>query len=306
MHIRIATRRSELALWQANHVARLLRASPGVTGVTLVPVTTQGDEALDRSLQALGGKGLFIKELEVAMQGGAADIAVHSMKDVPADLPEGFCIAAVLERGNPFDALVSRTGCTFDELAPGATIGSSSLRRLAQILSLRADLEVRPLRGNVNSRLARLDNGQFDAIVLACAGLQRLALGDRISERFGADRMLPASSQGVIGVECLAGRRDLREVLAVLEHGVTRQTTSAERAVARHLQAGCRSPLASYATVQDGELTLQALVASIDGRTILRRRASGPAADAETVGREVADRLREGGADSLLQAAESA
>jgi hydroxymethylbilane synthase len=306
MHIRIATRRSELALWQANHVAGLLRASPGVTEVTLVPMTTRGDEALDRSLQTLGGKGLFIKELEIAMQGGAADIAVHSMKDVPAELPGGFCIAAVLERGNPFDALVSRTGCTFDQLPPGATIGSSSLRRLAQLLSLRADLEVRPLRGNVNSRLARLDTGQFDAIVLACAGLQRLGLEDRISDRFSDDRMLPASSQGVIGVECLADRRDLGEVLAVLEHAATRQTTSAERAVARHLRADCRSPLASYAVVQDDELTLDALVASTDGRTILRRRASGSAAEPETLGREVADGLRQAGATRLLQAADPA
>lgn len=306
MNIRIATRKSELALWQARHVASLLAALPDVGRVTLVPLTTRGDEALDRSLQAIGGKGLFIKELEAALQNSEADIAVHSMKDVPAEIAEGFCIAAVLERANPFDALVSRTGRTIEALTPGAVVGSSSLRRQAQLLALRPDLEVRPLRGNVNSRLRKLDERQFDAIILACAGLQRLGLEDRISEQLGPDRMLPASSQGVIGIECLDAEGGLKERVASLEHATTRQTTAAERAVARHLQASCQSPLASYAFVKDGELTLEALVASADGRAILRQRATGSADDAEVLGREIARRLLEKGAAGLLREATSA
>ncbi|MGH8193787.1 MAG: hydroxymethylbilane synthase [Woeseiaceae bacterium] len=301
MDIRIATRKSELALWQARHVAGLLAALPDVGRVTLVPLTTRGDEALDRSLQAIGGKGLFIKELEAAMQNSGADIAVHSMKDVPAEIPGGFCIAAVLERANPFDALVSGSRRTIEALAPGAVVGSSSLRRQAQLLALRPDLLVRPLRGNVNSRLRKLDERRFDALILACAGLQRLGLEDRISEQLGTDRMLPASSQGVIGIECLDSESELKVTLAALEHATTRQTTAAERAVARHLQASCQSPLASYAFVKDGELTLEALVASADGRTILRQRATGSADDAETLGREVARRLLEQGAAGLLR-----
>ncbi len=300
MLIRIATRKSELALWQANHVAGKLRELASVDAVELVPLTTRGDRSLDRSLAEIGGKGLFIKELEMAMQDSAADIAVHSMKDVPAEMPRGFTIAAVLERGNPFDALVTVDGRGLDDLAHGAVIGSSSLRRQAQLKALRPDLVTQPLRGNVNTRLRKLDAGDFDAIVLACAGLERLGLGERIGERFTAERLLPANAQGVIGIECLESRTGLRDLLAALDHAPTRQTTLAERAVARHLQASCEAPLASFAVVDNGALSLRALVAAEDGRTILRAHAAGDPNAAEALGREVADALLAQGAAGLL------
>lgn len=300
MRIRIATRKSQLALWQAEYVAAELRQLPDVEGVDLVPMTTRGDEVLDRSLQAIGGKGLFIKELEIAMQDGDADIAVHSMKDVPADMPEGFCIAALMQRATPFDALLTRDGSGFDDLPHAAKIGSSSLRRQAQLKALRSDLEVIPLRGNVNTRLAKLGAGDYDAIVLACAGLERLGLEASISERFDPERMLPAAAQGVIGIECLEDRSGLRSLLAQLEHGDTRHTTLAERAVARRLQASCQSPVASFATLHGDDLTLLALVASADGSTVLREEVTGNRAEAEALGTEAAERLLARGAASLL------
>jgi hydroxymethylbilane synthase len=207
MKIRIATRKSALALWQANHVADALRAFDDIEAVELVPLSTRGDEILDRSLQKIGGKGLFIKELEVAMQRGDADIAVHSMKDVPAEMPDGFCIAALLERASHADALVTTTGRQFDELPQNALVGSSSLRRQAQLRMMRPDLRVEPLRGNVNTRLSKLDSGDYDAIILAAAGLERLGLGDRITQQFEPSEMLPAAAQGVVGIECLSTAR---------------------------------------------------------------------------------------------------
>jgi len=304
MLIKIATRKSALAMWQAEHVASRLRTLGEVAAVELLPMSTRGDEVLDRSLQKIGGKGLFIKELEVAMQAGEADIAVHSMKDVPAEMPQGFVVAAMLERANPADALVSSNGRTLDELPHGARIGSSSLRRQAQLRALRQDLEIGALRGNVNTRLARLDAGEFDAIVLAAAGLERLGLADRISEQFEPARMLPAAGQGVIGIECLAERDDLCRVLQQLEHVESRQRTLAERAVARTLAANCQSPLACYAELRSDILTLTALVAAIDGLTILRETQSGGAVEAESLGASVAARLLEQGAGALLEAAE--
>jgi hydroxymethylbilane synthase len=303
LRIRIATRKSELALWQANHVADRLRRLDAVDAVELVPLTTRGDRSLEQSLAEIGGKGLFIKELEIAMQAGHADIAVHSMKDVPADMPEDFAIAAVLERGNPFDALVTVDGRGLDELQRGAVVGSSSLRRQAQLKALRPDLVTRPLRGNVNSRLRKLDDGEFDAIVLACAGLERLGLERRIAERFMPGRLLPATAQGVIGVECLERAREVREVLAALEHAPTRQTTLAERAVARHLQATCEAPLASFAVLANGVLALRALVASTDGARILASDATAAPEHAEALGQEVAERLLAQGAAGLLHEA---
>ena len=300
MLVRIATRKSELALWQANHVAARLRELAAVDQVELVPLTTRGDRHLDRSLAEIGGKGLFIKELEVAMQEGAADIAVHSMKDVPAEMPEGFTIAAVLERGNPFDTLVTADGRGLDDLAHGAVIGSSSLRRQAQLRALRPDLVTRALRGNVNTRLAKLDDGEFDGIVLACAGLERLGLAHRIGEQFTPERLLPANAQGVIGIECLERRAELRELLSALEHSPTRQTTLAERTVARTLQASCEAPLASFAVMSAGKLALRALVASADGRRLLRAEAAGGPERAEALGREVAEALLARGAAGLL------
>src|SRR5690606_35511675 len=218
---RIATRKSELALWQAGHVAEELRRLPEVNAVELVPLTTRGDRILDRDLSKVGGKGLFIKELEVAMRQGEADIAVHSMKDVPADMPEGFCIAALLERANPFDALVSNQATGIADLRRGAVVGSSSLRRQAQLKALRPDLDVRSLRGNVNTRLAKLDGGEYEAIILACAGLERLGLANRIAEQVSPEHMLPATAQGVIGIECMAARDDLRAVLSRLDDAET-------------------------------------------------------------------------------------
>ncbi len=300
MDIRIATRKSELALWQARHVASRLESLTEVSSVTLVPLSTRGDEVLDRSLQKIGGKGLFIKELEVAMQDDRADIAVHSMKDVPAEMPEGFCIAAMLARANPADALVSREGQAFTGLPSGARIGSSSLRRQAQLKAKRQDIDVIPLRGNVNTRLAKLDAGDYDAIVLACAGLERLGLASRITEAFDADTMLPAAAQGVIGIECLDGRTELIDVLSQLTDTESDRTTRAERAVAMTLGADCHSPVASYATVDNDTLTLTALVASDDGRTIIRERQSGPASDADSIGLAVAEALLDGGARDLL------
>ena len=203
MKIRIATRKSDLALWQANHVAAILEDLPEVATTELVPMSTRGDEILDRSLQKIGGKGLFIKELETAMQNGDAEIAVHSMKDVPAEMPEGFCLASTLQRANHRDALVTRNGAVLSELPHGASIGSSSLRRQAQLKMLRPDVHVAALRGNVNTRLAKLENGDYDAIVLAAAGLERLGLAHYISQQFSPEEMLPAAAQGVLGIECL-------------------------------------------------------------------------------------------------------
>lgn len=300
LHIRIATRKSELALWQARHVAGQLEALREVRSVSLVPLSTRGDEILDKSLQKIGGKGLFIKELENAMQGGSADIAVHSMKDVPARMPAGFCIAAVLERADPTDAFLSARGQPFAQLPPGSRIGSSSLRRQAQLRAERPDIEVIPLRGNVNTRLQKLADGHYDAIILATAGLERLGLDARITERFAVERMLPAAAQGVVGVECLAQRADLIAVLQQLEHPVSKLTTAAERAVAATLDASCQSPVASYALLNGDTLTLHALVASEDGREVLRECVTGRPADAEALGVDAARRLLARGAAALL------
>ncbi len=302
MEIRIATRKSALALWQANHVADALRAMTDVTRVELIPLTTRGDEVLDRSLQKIGGKGLFIKELEVAMEGGDADIAVHSMKDVPAEMPDGFCIAALLPRANPADALV---GSSLSNLAQGARIGSSSLRRQAQLLALRPDISVEPLRGNVDTRLRKLEDGEYDAIVLACAGLQRLGLASHISETFSPQQMLPAAAQGVIGIECRDDASDLKKLLVQLDHAATNTTTTAERTVAMRLQADCQSPVATYGQIADTTLSLQAMVASSDGRQIIRQQVSGTVDDPTALGIGLADKLLEMGAGELLAQSES-
>lgn len=300
MKIRIATRKSALALWQAEHVAALLQECPEVSAVELVPMSTRGDEVLDRSLQKIGGKGLFIKELEVAMAEGHADIAVHSMKDVPADMPDGFSLAAVLARANPFDALVSSSVRNLDDLPQGALVGSSSLRRQAQLLAIRPDLRVEPLRGNVNTRLAKLDNGDYDAIILACAGLERLGMGERIAAAMTPEQILPAAAQGVVGIECRSDAESLHNVLGQLTDAHSNLTTTAERAVSRELEASCQSPVASYATTDGSTLSLESLVASADGKTILRESIDGLATDAEAMGFHLAQRLLEMGAAELL------
>ncbi|MGI9248132.1 MAG: hydroxymethylbilane synthase [Woeseiaceae bacterium] len=303
MKIHIATRKSALALWQANHVAALLLDLPEVEAVDLVPLSTRGDEILDRSLQKIGGKGLFIKELEVAMHNGEADIAVHSMKDVPAEMPDGFCIAAVLERANHADALVSPNGEKLQDLPKGALVGSSSLRRQAQLKMLRSDLKIEPLRGNVNTRLAKLQNGAYDAIILAAAGLERLELEQHISQQFLPSEMLPAAAQGVVGIECLSGRTELCATLSKLNHAATVQTTLAERAIAKALQASCQSPVATYARIDDRQLRVTALVALPDGSESIRDSVRGSPKDAEQLGEELASRLLESGARELLDAA---
>jgi hydroxymethylbilane synthase len=302
LDIRIATRKSALALWQAEHVADALRALPDVDSVELVPLSTRGDEILDKSLQKIGGKGLFIKELEVAMQAGSADIAVHSMKDVPAEMPAGFCIAAVLERANHADAFVGRDGCGFSAIPEGACIGSSSLRRQAQLKLMRPDLLIEPLRGNVNTRLAKLENGDYDAIILAAAGLERLGLQHYISQQFTPEEMLPAAAQGVIGVECLESNDALRSVLQHLNHEPTAQTTVAERTIARTLQANCQSPVATHAVIDDATMTVTALVAMPDGSASIRDVVQGAVEDAEQLGEELANRLLASGAGELLAA----
>jgi len=303
MRIKIATRKSALALWQANHVADLLRDTDGVDGIDLVPLSTRGDEILDRSLQKIGGKGLFIKELEVAMQRGEADIAVHSMKDVPAEMPDGFCIAAVLQRANHADALVSPNHQHLSDLPDGALVGSSSLRRQAQLKMLRPDLRIEALRGNVNTRLAKLENGDYDAIILAAAGLERLELDHHISQQFLPTEMLPAAAQGVVGVECLADNAELREILDTLNHPATVQTTIAERTIAKVLQASCQSPVATYAVIAGDTLDVTALVALPDGSESIRDSVSGHRRDAEQLGEELAARLLQSGARELLEAA---
>ena len=306
MDIRIATRKSALALWQAEHVAALLRPLAAVDAVELVPLSTRGDEILDKSLQKIGGKGLFIKELELAMQNGDADIAVHSMKDVPAEMPDGFCIAAVLERANHADALVARDDYRLDTLPDGARIGSSSLRRQAQLKLRRPDLVIEPLRGNVNTRLAKLERGDFDAIILAAAGLERLGLQEHISQQFTTDEMLPAAAQGVIGIECLASSEALLEVLGQLSHETTVQTTAAERAIALTLQASCQSPVATFARIDDGAMSVTAMVAMPDGSRMIRDAVNGPAEEAEALGIRLADKLLASGAGELLAELEAA
>lgn len=297
MDIRIATRQSELALWQAEHVAAILRELVEINSVRLVPLSTRGDEILDRSLQKIGGKGLFIKELEVAMQEDRADIAVHSMKDVPVDMPQGFCIAAALPRANAADALV---GKTLDELAEGARVGSSSLRRAAQLKMLRPDLQIEPLRGNVNTRLAKLANGDYDAIVLAAAGLERLGLEENISQQLTPKEMLPAAAQGVIGIECLAANVDLRALLANLNDQTSSRTTLAERTIARMLQASCQSPIAVHAVAVGSVLSITALVAMPDGSRFVRDSVGGQIDDAEQLAVQLAHQLIENGAMDIL------
>jgi hydroxymethylbilane synthase len=299
MQIRIATRQSQLALWQAEHVAAILRHRDDVSDVQLVPLSTRGDEILDRSLQKIGGKGLFIKELEVAMQEGRADIAVHSMKDVPVDMPDGFCVAAVLPRANSADALV---GKTLQQLAEGARVGSSSLRRAAQLKLLRSDLRIEPLRGNVNTRLAKLENGDFDAIVLAAAGLERLGLEEHISQALTPEQMLPAAAQGVIGIECLASNVELRALLADLNDQAASRTTLAERTIARILQADCQSPVAAYATIVGSVMSITALVAMPDGSRVVRDAVGGQSEDAEQLATRLATKLVASGAKEILAA----
>ena len=299
--IRIATRRSQLALWQAEHVAALLRAAhPGLT-VELVPMTTQGDRVQDRALAEVGGKGLFVKELEVAMQQGRADIAVHSMKDVPSELPPGFCITAALPRANPRDAFISRKYASFAALPEGARVGTSSPRRQAQLRHARRDLRLELLRGNVDTRLRRLDEGGLDAILLACAGLERLGIGHHVTEQLDLELSLPAVGQGVIGIECRADDDASRSALAALHHEDTFTRLRAERAFAATLGGSCHSPIAAHATLDQGLLTVRGFIGAPEGDETYRDRISGAPADAESLGRALAARMQSSGAEALLE-----
>lgn len=300
--LRIATRRSRLALWQAEHVAALLtRTHPGLT-VELVPMVTEGDRILDRALAEVGGKGLFIKELEVAMFEGRAELAVHSMKDVPAELPEGMLLAAVLERADPRDAFVSNRFRSLSELPHGARVGTSSLRRQCQLRNARPDLEIRQLRGNVDTRLRKLDEGHYDAIILAAAGLKRLGLDARIASLVPVEASLPAVGQGVIGIECRADDGRTRRLVGVLEHGPTRTCLDAERAFAARLQGSCQSPVAGFARFDGDRLHVRGLVGAPDGSQVFADEIAGGTGEAAALGGRLASRLLEAGAGPLLAA----
>jgi hydroxymethylbilane synthase len=298
-HLRIATRRSALALWQAEHVATLLRERHSGLAVSLVPIVTTGDRIQDRPLAEVGGKGLFIKELEVAMAEGRADLAVHSMKDVPAQLPEGFLIAAVLPRADPRDAFVSIRHQSFALLPHGARVGTSSQRRQSILRAQRADLEIVALRGNVDTRLRKLDAGEFEAIILAAAGLTRLGFAGRITEYLAPSVSLPAVGQGIVGIEC-RGEAAVLALVGVLDDRPTRECLAAERALAARLEGSCTSPIAGFAHHVGGGLELEGLVGAPDGSVVYRDRIAGPVGEAAALGRALADRLLAAGAGALL------
>ena len=299
--LRIATRKSPLALWQAEHVkAELQRAHPGLE-VELVTMSTQGDKILDTPLAKIGGKGLFVKELEQGMLEGRADIAAHSIKDVPMEFPEGLFLATIMQREEPCDAFVSNRYDALEELPEGAVVGTSSLRRKCQLLHKRPDLQIKDLRGNVNTRLAKLDDGDYDAIVLACAGLVRLEMEHRIKQRIAADWILPAVGQGAIGLEAREGDDDTLQLIAPLNHADTRDRILAERALNERLQGGCQVPIASHAVLEDDQLHLRGLVGETDGSRIITAEARGPRTEAEALGQQVADDLLAKGAREILQ-----
>jgi hydroxymethylbilane synthase len=298
--LRIATRQSRLALWQAEYVAGELRdAHPGLA-VELVPMTTQGDRIVDRSLAQVGGKGLFIKELEIAIAEGRADIAVHSMKDVPSDMPPGMTLAAMLPRADPHDAFVSLRHESFNSLPQGARVGTSSLRRQCQLMYARPDLQLLTLRGNVETRLRKLQEDQYDAIVLAAAGLIRLGLEARITHRFDIEQFVPAVGQGIIGIECRADDHRSIELVRALNDALAWQCCEAERAFALRLQGSCQSPIAGHAQIERGQVHLRGVIGSPDGREIYRGTQAGTVADIQTVGIALADRLLDAGARALL------
>ena len=301
--LRIATRKSPLALWQANFVKQQLELHhPGLL-VTLVPMSTQGDKILDTPLAKIGGKGLFVKELEQAMLENRADIAVHSMKDVPVEFPEGLGLAVICQREIPFDAFVSNHFASVNALPEGAIVGTSSLRRQCQLRALRPDVVIRDLRGNVNTRLAKLDAGEYDAIILAAAGLRRLEKEDRITALLPPEFSLPANGQGAVGIECRLDDVATRALLAPLEHAHTRYCVSAERAMNRALQGGCQVPIGAFAEMQDNDhIWLRGLVGAVDGSQIIHGDISGPKEQAEELGKLLAEQLLAQGADDILRA----
>lgn len=300
--LKIATRQSPLALWQANYVKdRLQQLYPDLT-IELVPMVTKGDVILDSPLAKIGGKGLFVKELENALLTKEADIAVHSMKDVPMQFPEGLGLAVICQREDPRDAFVSHSYRTFAELPQGAVVGTSSLRRQCQLKALRPDLDIRSLRGNVGTRLSKLDNGDYDAIILASAGLIRLGLADRIASFIDVEQSLPAAGQGAVGIECRTDDMQVQTLLAPLADAETTYCVRAERAMNNHLQGGCQVPIGGYAVLQQGQLYLRALVGDIDGSRIIRAEGKSAVENAEVLGVKIAEQLLAQGADKILQA----
>jgi hydroxymethylbilane synthase len=299
--IRIATRKSPLALWQTHHVRdALCRIYPELQ-VELVEMTTQGDKILDAPLAKIGGKGLFVKELENGLFEGQVDIAVHSMKDVPVEFPSGLILPVIMEREEPYDAFVSNHYSNLTALPQGAIVGTSSLRRQCQLLAQRPDLQIRTLRGNVGTRLKKLDNGDYDAIVLAAAGLKRLGMAERIREILKPDIMLPAIGQGAIGIECREDDTETQQLIAVLNHPPTQDRVKAERALNEQLNGGCQVPIAGYAEIEAERMTVRGLVGAVDGKEILHHTVQGPIDSAEALGKELATELLAQGADKLLE-----
>jgi len=303
--IRIATRRSALAKWQANHVAGLLRARDPALEVRLHELVTKGDKILDVALARVGGKGLFVKEIEDALLTRDAEIAVHSMKDLPAVLADGLAIGAVPEREDPRDALCARDGRRFEDLPRGAKVGTSSLRRAAQLKALRPDLHIETVRGNVETRLRKIHEG-LDAVVLAYAGLRRLGLAEHATHVFDPSQMLPAVAQGALALEARADDAATMARLAPLDHAATRHRVEAERGLLRRLEGGCQVPIAAHATVDDGRLTLRALVASLDGSRVIRGERAGPAGDGRALGEALGEELLGKGAAEILRELEGA
>jgi len=298
--LRIATRKSQLALWQAEYVRdQLLRHHPDLQ-VELIKMSTQGDKILDTPLAKVGGKGLFVKELEAGMLSGEADIAVHSMKDVPVELPEGLHLPVICPREDPRDAFVSNTYATFESLPKGARLGTSSLRRQCQLSALRPDLKVLDLRGNVNTRLQKLDDGEYDAIILAAAGLKRLEMAERITEFLDPGLSLPAIGQGAVGIECRMDDERINSLIAPLNDPDTHIRVKAERAMNHRLQGGCQVPIAGYAELNKGMLFMRGLVGQTDGSVILRGEIAGKPEDAEELGLVLAEDLLDRGADTIL------
>ena len=298
----IASRESALAMWQAEHIQGRLRALYPQTEVSILGMTTQGDQILNVSLSKIGGKGLFVKELEVAMEEGRADLAVHSLKDVPMNMPDGFSLCAIGEREDPLDAFVSNNFDSLAALPPGSIVGTSSLRRESQLRARFPHLVIQPLRGNVQTRLRKLDEGQYAAIILAAAGLKRLGLGERIRNIISSDDSLPAVGQGALGIECRSDRADVIACVQALHHADTAACVLAERALSRALAGSCQVPLGGFAQILDGKLRLRGFVSSTDGQQMLRAEAFGDVADPETLGNQVAAALRAQGADAILAA----
>jgi hydroxymethylbilane synthase len=299
--VRIATRKSALALWQAEYVKAQLEHFHPHLAVSLVPMTTKGDIILDSPLAKIGGKGLFVKELEVAILEDRADIAVHSMKDLPVEFPPGLGLQVICPREDPRDAFVSNTYAQLADLPQGAIVGTSSLRRQCQLKAMRPDLEIKDLRGNVNTRLRKLDDGEYDAIILAAAGLLRLEMPTRISEYIAPEVMLPANGQGAVGIECRSDDDTIKALLAPLEDANTRLCVLAERAMNRALQGGCQVPIGSYAVIEKQRLYLRGLVGAVDGSEIINNDIRGELDQGESMGQQLALSLLEQGADQILQ-----